>query len=138
MQRSRLPVAKRRFWMNCECPIWIVGRLPGGELVPRQSTGCTDLKDAEAFRAAHIAQFAKAAKVGVAHGPTIADCVEKYIETRRSELGNRTVAQHQRVLDRLIAFCKARKVVGMGDLTVDLLETFKTRGLLAGSNRSSA
>ncbi len=89
VHRSKVPVPKRRFWMKCDCPIWIVGRLPSGEVVPRQSTGCTDLNDAEAFRAAHIAHFTREAKVDAVHGPTIAECIEKYIESRRSELGDR-------------------------------------------------
>ncbi len=59
--------------MDCDCQIWIVGRIPTGEVVPRQPTGCTDIKQAEAVRAAHIAHFAKEAKADAVHGPTIAE-----------------------------------------------------------------
>src|SRR5713226_1108769 len=89
--RSKIPLAKRRFWMDCDCQIWIVGRIPTGEMVPRQPTGCTDLKQAEAVRAAHIAHFAKEAKADAIHGPTIAECAEKYLASRRHELGDKTL-----------------------------------------------
>jgi len=51
VHKSRIPRAKRRFWMDCDCPIWIHGRTPTGDLVPRQSTRFSDLKKAEALRA---------------------------------------------------------------------------------------
>ena len=49
VNRSKIPLAKRRFWMDCDCQIWIVGGMPTGEIVPRQPTGCTDIKKAEEF-----------------------------------------------------------------------------------------
>ena len=71
VKRSKIPIAKRRFWMDCDCQIWIVGRMVTGEVVPRQPTGCTDLKQAEAVRAAHIAHFTKEAKADALQGLTI-------------------------------------------------------------------
>lgn len=141
VNRSKIPLAKRRFWMDCDCQIWIVGRLPTGERVPRQPTGCTDLKEAEAVRAAHIAHFAKAAKADAVHGSTIAECAEKYLASRRHELGDKTLGQHKLVLDRLEKFCDSKNAVYMRDLTVDLLETFKTAGLpedMADTSKATA
>ncbi len=56
-----------------------------GEVVPRQPTGYTDLKEAEGVRAAYIAHFARDAKADEVHGPTVAECAEKYIASRRHE-----------------------------------------------------
>jgi hypothetical protein len=35
VHKTRLARSARRFWMDCECPIWIVGRTPSGDIVPR-------------------------------------------------------------------------------------------------------
>jgi integrase/recombinase XerD len=125
VHKSRLPHAARRFWMECGCPIWIVGRTPRGDLVPRQSTGFSDLAPAEAVRASLISQ----GKDESVHGPTVAECVERYIASRRHELGETTVGQYRVLLDRLTTFCVARRALYMRNLTADLLETFKTEGL---------
>jgi integrase/recombinase XerD len=106
--------------------------MPSGDLVPRQATGCTDLKQAEGVRAALINQQAKQTKGDAAHGPTIAECAEKYLASRRHELGDKTIGQHRLLLERLRDFCEARNAIYMRCLTVDLLETFKTDGLPAG------
>jgi hypothetical protein len=127
VHKTRLPHAARRFWMECSCPIWIVGRTPRGDVVPRQSTGFSDLKQAEAVRASLIAQI----KDETVHGPTVAECAEKYLASRRHELGEKTVGQHRLLLGRLATFCEDRDAPYMHNLTVDLLETFKTEGLPA-------
>src|ERR1035438_4000797 len=131
VHKTRLAPRAQRFWMECDCQIWIVGRMPSGDLVPRQATGCTDIKQAEAVRAALITQQSKQNKGNAAHGPTIAECAEKYLASRRHELGDKTIGQHRLLLDRLREFCEARSAVYMRNLTVDLLETFKTEGLPA-------
>ena len=138
---SKIPVAKRRFWMGCDCQIWIVGRMPTGEVIPRQPTGCTDLSAAEAVRAAHIAHFANEAKGDAVHGPTLAECAEKYLASRRHELGDKTIRQHKLVLNRLMRFCEPNGAVYMRDLSVDLLETFKVDGFpeyMAETSRATA
>ncbi len=137
VHKSRLPFAARRFWMECDCPIWIVGRTPRGDIVPRQSTGFFHLKQAEAVRASLIAQ----AKDETTHGPTIVECAERYIASRRHELGEKTIGQHQLLLDRLTKFCEAHHAPYMRNLTVDLLETFKTEGLpkdMADTSKATA
>lgn len=141
VNRTKIPQEKRRFWMDCDCQIWIVGRTPTGELVPRQPTGCTDIKRAEAVRATHIAYFTRTAKADAVHGPTIAECAEKYLASRRHELADKTLGQHKLVLDRLMKFCESNNVIHMRDLSVDLLETFKTAGFpedMADTSKATA
>lgn len=123
--------------MECGCPIWIVGRTPRGDLVPRQTTGFSDLKQAEAVRASLLAH----AKNESVHGPTVAECAEKFIASRRHELGDKTIGQHRLLLDRLTKFCEGRHAPYMRNLTVDLLETFKTDGLpenMADTSKATA
>jgi hypothetical protein len=117
--------------MDCDCPIWIVGRVPTGDLVPRQATDCTNLKQAEAVRASLISKYSKRVKGDAAHGPTIAECAERYVASRQHELGEKTLGQHRLLLHRLTTFCSARGAIHIRDLGVDLLETFKVEGLPA-------
>ncbi|MGA7412521.1 MAG: tyrosine-type recombinase/integrase [Bryobacteraceae bacterium] len=127
--------------MDCGCQIWIFGRTPTGEIFPRQATGCTGLKEAEALRESLIAQYAKEAKRDTVYGPTIGECAQKYLASRRHELGEKTIGQHQLLLDRLERFCAAQGVVYMRDLSVDILETFKTEGLpedMADTSKSTS
>jgi integrase/recombinase XerD len=126
--------------MGCDCQIWIVGRTPTGDVVPRQATGCTEIKAAEAVRDALVAQAAREMKGDAVHGPTIAECSEKYLASRANELGDRTVRQHRRLLDSLQRFCTLHGVYYMRELTADLLETFRVEGLpgLADTSKATA
>jgi len=125
IHKSRVPRHKRRFWMDCECPIWIHGRTPDGDIVPRQSTQFSDLKRAEALRAALMKQV----RADSITGPPISECVAKYLATREQDLDWRTLAQHRLALDRLARFLEAQNVIHLREVTVDHLETFKTAGL---------
>ncbi len=135
ISKSKLSARAKRAAMGCDCPIWIYGRT-GSNLVPRQSTGFTDLAEAEAMRDALIAQ----SKDEAVHGPKIADCVDKYLASRRHELGEKTYGHHKLLLGRLQAYCEKHNVHFMRQLTVDLLETFKVDGLpeLADTSKSTA
>ena len=73
VHKSRVPRKKRRFWMECDCPIWIQGRTPSGDTVPRQSTQFSDLRKAEALRASLMAEV----QTDWATGPPISECIEK-------------------------------------------------------------
>ena len=53
--KSRLSPRAKRAAMGCDCPIWMYGRTDNA-FVPRQSTGFTNLADAEALRNKLIAQ----------------------------------------------------------------------------------
>ncbi|MGD1092159.1 MAG: tyrosine-type recombinase/integrase [Bryobacteraceae bacterium] len=123
----KCPHADDRSWMDCTCPIWIVGRTPDGTTVRRKSTGFTDL--AQARHA--LATVTKPVHDRNDCGPTIADSARKYLADRQQELGEMTLGQHRLVLDRLVTFCEARGKSYMRDLTVDLLLTFKAEGFPA-------
>ena len=125
-----IPPRARRYYMDCSCPIWIVGRTPRGHLVPRQSTGESDLKAAEAQRAIIIEksnalarQDAVRDQADMIFGPTISECAEKYLASRKHELAEKTFGQHRLLLGRLEQYCRDRGVIYARDLTVDLLET---------------
>jgi integrase/recombinase XerD len=122
--------------MECECPIWIVGRTPIGDLVPRQSTGYSDIRQAEALRASF---FTEAKKTAV-HGLTIQECIEKYLASRLHELADKTHGQHELLLGRLKTFCNARGTLYAREFSVDILEDFKTYGLpaLADTSKGTA
>jgi hypothetical protein len=76
--------------MDCDCPIWAAGRTATGE-IPRQSTGTRDLKTAEAILAALIVTDKKK----LADGPTIEECVRKYLASHKHELGEKTYGQYK-------------------------------------------
>ena len=133
--KSKISARAKRAAMGCNCPIWMYGRT-GNTLVPRQSTGFTDLADAEALREKLIAQ----AKNENVHGPRIEDCVSKYLASRKHELGEKTHGQHKLLLGRLQEYCEKRRIYFTHELTVDLLESFKVDGLpdLADTSKSTA
>lgn len=41
-RKSKISARAKQLAMDCECPIWMYGRI-GNNLVPRQSTGFNDL-----------------------------------------------------------------------------------------------
>jgi len=93
--------------MDCGCPIWIYGRTPTGDIVPRQSTRFSDPKKAEALRASLRRQV----QTDAITGPALSECVKKYLATREQDLGARTLGQHQLALERLHRFLDAQGVV---------------------------
>jgi integrase len=117
------PRAKRRY-VDCACPIWIYGHTDT-ESFPRRSTGFTDWALAEAARQSLL----KKNQDQVVHGPRIDDCIERFIDGRTHELVDKSAAMYRFQLERLRVFCASRGVHHMKDLTVDLLEDFKVRGL---------
>jgi integrase/recombinase XerD len=125
IHNSRVPRSKRRFWMDCDCPIWIHGRTPTGDIVPRQSTQFSDLKRAEALRASLMAQVQTESMTG----PPLSECIEKYLATREQDIDARTLNQHRLALERLQRFLEAQNIIHIREITVDHLETFKTAGL---------
>jgi integrase len=114
--------------MQCDCKIWIEGRLPNGDIVERQSTGHRTLPEAEGFRALILRDAARDVPHDV-YGCTLAECIKKYCESRRRELGPKTLRQTEVVLERLRVYCATRDAFYMGNLNVDLVEDFKVYGL---------
>ena len=133
VHKTRIPRQKRRFWMECECPIWIYGRTPNGDIVPRQSTQSSDLKRAEALRASLMAQV----RGDEITGPPLSECIEKYLASREEDLDTRTLGQHRLALERLQRFLANQSVTHIRDITVDHLETFKTSGLPKGARTTT-
>jgi len=133
--KSKISARAKRAAMGCDCPIWMYGRT-GNTLVPRQSTGFTDLPDAEAMRDALIAQ----SKNENVHGPQLGECIEKYLASRKHELGEKTYGQTKLLLGRLRDYCEKRNIHFTREINVDVLETFKVDGLpdLADTSKSTA
>jgi integrase len=135
VRKSNMSARAKRLAMNCECPIWIYGRVENN-LVPRQSTGFTILTDAEAMRDALTAR----PKTEIIRGVGIADCIQKYLAWRKHELGEKTFGHHKLLLGRLQDYSERNGVFYAEDLSVDLLESFKVDGLigLADTSKSTA
>jgi integrase/recombinase XerD len=135
VHKTNLPARAKRHYAGCDCPIWIYGRTRN-ELIPRQSTGLTNLSEAEALRDSLIAK----SKPEIVHGPKISDCIDKYLASRQHELAEKTYAQTKFLLARLKTYCERQGVYFTRELNVDLLETFKHEGLpgLADTSKSTA
>lgn len=137
--KKKVSPARKRT-ADCGCPIWIYGRTPHGTFYPRQTTGETYWQKAEDVRSRLMAGQPVGAQSAEA-GITIADAIAKYIESRQHELCEKTVGHHRFSLGRLADFARNRGAKRMADLTVDLLEDFKTAGLpadMAGTTKSKA
>lgn len=136
VHKSKLPSRAKRHYDSCQCPIWIYGHTEDGTLIPRESTGLTDMAEAEALRSS-ITSKGKSLEV---HGPTLEDCITEYLVSRKHELGPKTYGQHALLLSRLQVFCAEKGKVFIRQLNVDLLEEFKTHGLpnLANTSKGTA
>jgi integrase/recombinase XerD len=117
------PKAKRAF-LDCDCPLWMFGRTETA-MIPRQSCGTRDFAVADAMRTSLL----KKGQDQIVHGPTIEDCVERFLTARQHELGDKTAGSYRLLLGRLDAYCATRGVHHTQNLTVDLLEDFKVAGL---------
>lgn len=135
VHKLKLSAHVKRAYMACACPIWMYGRTSTA-LVPRQSTGTSDLKEAEAMRDALLAEN----RDDAIHGPRLSGCVKRYVDSRADELGEKTAGQYRLILERLTEFCRVRGVHHTHQLTVDVLEDFKTEGLagLASTSKATA
>ena len=134
VHKLKLPGRRKAAFMDCDCLIWAAGRTATGE-IPRQSTGTRDLKTAEAILAALISTDKKQQSAG----PTIQECIHKYLASHKHELGDKTYDQYKLHLGRLREYCERQGVYSMRDLNVDLLETFKVEGVpdLADTSKST-
>jgi len=125
VNKSRIPKKKREFFMECDCQVWIRGRTPAGDIVPRQSTGFSDLKRAEAMRDAYVRQ----GRAESGSGMPVTECIERYLRLREQDLDERTLAQHRLALERLRSYLENRGVFYAEGIKADHLESFKTDGL---------
>jgi integrase len=120
----KLSARAKRFYTDCDCKIWLTGTTDN-ERYPRQSLGMTDWKAAEA----QVASLIAGSKDTTVHGPTIADCIRRFLEAHKDNVKRIAYGQHRLTLSRLEAYTKSRNKTFMSDLTVDLLEDFKTDAL---------
>src|ERR1035438_3081765 len=111
--KSRVPSASRRFWFDCQCPFWIYGTLPSGTAMPRQTTGTSDPKQAEALRQSLLLRV----KADEVNGLPVAACVQKYLDSREQDLDARTLNQHRLSLERLRSFLQAKGVLYIRQMT---------------------
>jgi site-specific recombinase XerD len=72
-------------------------------------------------------------------GPTLEECIQKYLGSHKHELREKTYGQYELHLGRLQEYCERQGVYLMRELNVDLLETFKVEGLpdLANTSKST-
>ena len=77
-----IPAAAKREFTDCECVIWISGQTDK-QLYPRQSTKLRDWKAAESL----LRSLKVENKDTAVHGPTLQNCVERYLDSRKSEWG---------------------------------------------------
>lgn len=137
VHRSHIPMKKREFWFECDCPIWIRGTTPGGDFYPRQTTGHRDLKQAEAMRDALLNQGRSTDPSG---NFPVAECIAKYLALREHDLDERTLYQHKLALERLSRYLERKGVLYIHQLKADHLESFKTEGLpkeMASTSRAT-
>jgi integrase/recombinase XerD len=113
-----------RHYRDCECPIWIAGTTDT-QRYPRQSVGTRDWGAAEAT----LRSFQATAIDTAVHGPTIADCVRRYLDAHAANVTDVVLGQYKHLLGRLEAFARSRNKLFMSDLTVDLCEDFKVHAL---------
>lgn len=119
--------SKDKYSFGCSCPIWITGRLPDGQLVPRQSTGQYDLTSAEAVRSDLIRRLTT--PENPLKGITIQAALDDYLASIENEIAPAVADQYRLIIGKLIEFCQHRSVpvYYMSELTVDILDSFATK-----------
>jgi hypothetical protein len=120
----RVPVKALRQYIDCECPIWIEGTKENGDVLDRQSVGTRDWKAAEAIR---NQQDASGKDVAV-HGPTLADCITRFLDSIKSKMKSKAYGQYELVLGWFKGFAHHRNKMFAQELNLDLVEDFKTYG----------
>jgi integrase len=127
----------RKFYRDCDCPIWITGTTDDGAYQRRTTTGHRDWAAAEA----ELRSLQAHGKDITVHGPTIEDCAQRFLDGHAENIGDKAGGQHRLTLERLRAYCESQGVYHMSGLTYDLLTDFKTYGLKqlkAGSSKATA
>ena len=92
--KRKLTTEEKRAYQDCDCAIWVYGTTEKNELYPRQTLKTRDWATAEA-RVRTIDAGAKDEKV---YGPTIEECIQKYLDSREEEIGTKTLNQFRLVL----------------------------------------
>jgi integrase/recombinase XerD len=134
VHKLKLTASEKKFFTDCDCPIWLTGSTDR-EKYPRQALGVRDWPAAEA----KLRSLGAAAKDETVHGPKIDDCIERYLDGR-DDVKPKTLAQYKLLLGRLKDFAHGKNKFFMREVTVDVLEDFKTYGLagLAGTSKGTS
>jgi integrase/recombinase XerD len=124
-----------RAYTTCDCAIWMTGTTDT-EKYPRQATGLRDWAVAEVLKRSTEA----GAKDTTVHGPTLADCIQTFLDARAEHISARALSQYKRTLGKLQTFAHGKNRYFMAELNVDLLEGFKTYALanLASTSKAGA
>ncbi|HEY1753950.1 MAG TPA: hypothetical protein VGG72_01040 [Bryobacteraceae bacterium] len=77
VHKLKLSPSEKKFFTDCECPIWVTGSTDA-ERYPRQALGARDWPAAEA----KLRALTATAKDQTVHGPSLADCIERYLDAR--------------------------------------------------------
>lgn len=119
-----LAVEEKRFYRDCQCPIWVEGTDDSGQYY-RESLRTRDWAAAEAkFRAA--VTDGKDAEV---HGPTIKECVQRYIDSRKGEINKRTHGQYRLTLTNFQEYANKHGKHHARQIDSNLVKDFNTYAL---------
>lgn len=134
VHKLKLSAAEKKFFTDCDCPVWLAGTTDS-ERYPRQTLGVRDWAAAEA----KLRSLNADAKDQTVHGQTLADCITRYLDAR-DDVKPRTLAQYRLLLGRLKDFAHGKNKFFVQELSVDVLEDFKTYGLagLAGTSKGTS
>jgi hypothetical protein len=134
VHKLKLSVSEKKYFTNCECPIWLTGTT-GREKYPRQALGLRDWAAAEA----KLRSLTADSKDETVHGPKLSHCIERYLDAR-DDVKPKTLAQYKLLPGRLKDFAQNKNKYFIRELTIDLLEDFKTCGLagLAGTSKGTS
>lgn len=101
---------------------------------PRQSTKLHDWAEAEALARTLAAE----AKDTTVHGPTLADCIRRFLDARAEHISPQTLKHYKLHLGKLQNFAHSKNKHFVRELDVDILEAFKTYGLTSLASNSKA
>lgn len=134
VHKLKLSTFEKRFFTDCDCPIWLTGTTET-EKYPRQALGVRDWAAAEA----KLRSLNAEAKDQTVHGPKLDDCIARYLDAR-DDVKPRTLAQYKLLLGRLKDFAHGKNKFFIHELSIDLLEDFKTYALagLAGTSKGTS
>ncbi len=136
--KGRAKPAKKKLMFDCACPFWLMGRMASGDAVPRQSTGTADRREAERKCAELCSMNAESnAKPGV-HGPTIDECIKRYLADKEEEVEDGTLAYITKTLSRLKEYCAGKAITYAREITIDVVSDFRAdtmKDLKPGSRR---
>ena len=134
VHKLKLSASEKKYFTDCECPIWVTGSTDT-ETYPRQALGLRDWAAAEA----KLRSLSAASKDQTIHGPRLEECITRYLDAR-DDVKPKTLAQYELLLGRVKDFAHGKNKFFIRELSVDVLEDFKTYGLagLAGTSKGTS